>query len=70
MGRDIEKYMNSITSLRGALIQFNGRVGGLAFWSRETGIQLSTLWRRLYRDNLSVEEALTKPVQKRNRKRK
>lgn len=50
------------------LLEFQGRTMTLAQWAREIGIEETTLWGRIVRRGLSIQEALTKPVQKQNRR--
>lgn len=40
-------------------LTFNGKTATIAEWSEETGIRQGTIWMRLNRQNLSVEDALT-----------
>lgn len=47
------------------LYEFKGITKSLYEWSQELGIDSSTLYARIHSLNMSVEEAFTKPVQKR-----
>lgn len=43
-------------------IYFNGENKTLSEWERETGIDQSTIWARIYKLNWSIEKALTTPT--------
>ncbi len=43
-------------------ITFKGKTQPLTVWAREIGITQGTLWCRLYRDGMSIDDALTKPM--------
>lgn len=45
---------------RGALIEYNGKSQNICAWAKELGKSANTLYARLYKYGLSVEEAFTK----------
>ena len=45
---------------RGALITYNGKSQNICAWAKELGKSANTLYARLYKYGLSVEEAFTK----------
>ena len=50
-------------------IQHNGETHTLSEWAEITGIPRTALWKRIYQRKLTVEEALTMPLQKTNTKK-
>ncbi len=62
--RDVQVRNNR----RNRWIVFNGQRKVLTDWANDLGINVYTLWGRIYKEGWSVEKALTTPVRQRRRK--
>jgi len=66
---DVEKTLTTpvrkMTIREGALIDFNGESLTLKKWSQRVGVKYTTLHKRIYFDEWTVEQALTTPTQHR-----
>jgi len=58
------RYEQSRNKRNNVIIEWSGKRQCLTDWAAETGLNIPTLWKRLFLHKWSVEDALTKPKQK------